>query len=881
MPHVTFVHGLANKPPADTLIGLWVDALARDNPRPQLHKKGNPGVSLDNLGATYGMVYWADVLYPSPDASIETQESYENENQQIEGISMEGAGAVERAAAEDTSWRKRLGPEEQRMLGKLEKELRFEVGTKESAAAAAAAATLERIPLPDFIKKPLMERLLRDLHHYFYNVTQSPRAGESFKVRDELQRRFIAAVAQVSDASRPHIVVSHSMGTVIAYDCIRNIGSCARIDALVTVGSPLGLDEVQDQLKNGRNAVDFPPDNIEDGWINVYDSLDPVVGFDARFANDFLRGGKTAVRDQEEANWGKWRHNIVKYLSGPKLREVLRSLLVPSIKISSAASRSTSVTPAPVRESRLESLAPAKIPAKQAQEKLTNAELSDLAKRQAELGDADLGKLADLMDELRRRQMFDEMLLVARAQGLQDAFAASPKLARLKGQALIENARLDEAEAVLAPLADRRGDERESLEARGLLGRIAKQRYVNDRSAGLRSPEKLKLAIDRYLSSYAKSKLKEKPAWHGVNAAAMLRRAQRDGVRHKSSASAARIASTLIRNIERRFGAGAADFWDLATAGEAFLCAGKFDSAELWFRRYAEATDVEPFALASTIRQLQEIWGLSATQGPGRYILPPLEQALSRVAQTAIVSGDFVQEADAPILEKVFGNAAFISYEKMLLGLERCKAIGRVETAANDGFGTGFAIPGGSLSPKLNGAFVFVTNAHVISNEDPDALPPESAQVTFHALRGAKGRPFSTRFGKILKTSPPDKLDFTVLTLKEQPKKLQPYPIAPTLPSLSGKAQVYVIGHPLGGGLSFSLQDNKLVDHGAPADPRVHYRAPTEPGSSGSAVFNTSWELIALHHAGSASMRRIHGAGSYEANEGLWIQAILANINGH
>jgi V8-like Glu-specific endopeptidase len=229
-------------------------------------------------------------------------------------------------------------------------------------------------------------------------------------------------------------------------------------------------------------------------------------------------------------------------------------------------------------------------------------------------------------------------------------------------------------------------------------------------------------------------------------------------------------------------------------------------------------------------------------------------------------------------LEKVFGDAAFISPEKLMLGLERCKAVGRVETTADEGFGTGFAIPGVSLSTKLDGKYVFVTNAHVVSETEPDALRTSNARLTFHSLPGAKGKPFQTSFTKILATSPPDLLDYTVLSLKDQPKKIEPFPLAPTLPTVSGKAQVYVIGHPRGGGMMFSLQENKLVDHGAPSDSRVHYRAPTEPGSSGSPVFNTSWELIALHHSGSASMEKIHGAGVYEANEGHWIQAIAQDV---
>jgi V8-like Glu-specific endopeptidase len=87
---------------------------------------------------------------------------------------------------------------------------------------------------------------------------------------------------------------------------------------------------------------------------------------------------------------------------------------------------------------------------------------------------------------------------------------------------------------------------------------------------------------------------------------------------------------------------------------------------------------------------------------------------------------------------------------------------------------------------------------------------------------------------------------------------------------------VYVVGHPLGGGVSFSLQDNLLLDW----DQRlVHYRTPTEPGSSGSPVFDDQWRLIAIHHAGGSNMRKLNGKpGTYKANEGINILAIIEQI---
>jgi V8-like Glu-specific endopeptidase len=112
-------------------------------------------------------------------------------------------------------------------------------------------------------------------------------------------------------------------------------------------------------------------------------------------------------------------------------------------------------------------------------------------------------------------------------------------------------------------------------------------------------------------------------------------------------------------------------------------------------------------------------------------------------------------------------------------------------------------------------------------------------------------------------------------------------PVAAALPVVqeSPKTKVYVIGYPGGHDLAFSFQDNELLDHeGPPAGVpqvsdlcRVHYRAPTEPGSSGSPVFDASlWEVIALHHKGSKDgLPRLNGKpGVYAANEGISMQSI-------
>ena len=67
--------------------------------------------------------------------------------------------------------------------------------------------------------------------------------------------------------------------------------------------------------------------------------------------------------------------------------------------------------------------------------------------------------------------------------------------------------------------------------------------------------------------------------------------------------------------------------------------------------------------------------------------------------------------------------------------------------------------------------------------------------------------------------------------------------------------------------------DNALLGYN---ERLVHYRAPTEGGSSGSPVFDDQWDLIALHHGGGNGLKRLDGqAGFYDANEGIYIQRIF------
>ena len=310
MPHVTFIHGMCNKPPADDLLRLWKRALA-DGPDP---------LSLGDLGVTNSLVYWADLLYEKPDDDLSAYESaLENTPEAI------GAGGnappPEPRTAEEAAFISGL-------RAKMTAVPNTGLDTDAPPAPGAPPGTLERVPLPWFIKKAFLDAYLRDVHHYMFNVRFAPPGREPVPIQDTIRRRFVDALRRPG-VTRPHVVVSHSLGTVIAYDCLKRVADCPVVDGLVTIGSPLGLDEIQDRLKPEWTREQGFPGKVEGGWANVYDRLDPVCGFDPGLADDYRRDGADRIEDIAIQNDGKWRHSAGKYLRQANLRQAFRRLLQP------------------------------------------------------------------------------------------------------------------------------------------------------------------------------------------------------------------------------------------------------------------------------------------------------------------------------------------------------------------------------------------------------------------------------------------------------------------------------------------------------------------------------------------------------------------------
>lgn len=488
-----------------------------------------------------------------------------------------------------------------------------------------------------------------------------------------------------------------------------------------------------------------------------------------------------------------------------------------------------------------------------------------------------------ILNMLRRKRRFDLMELVADA--MLRAGQSSPQIRRQYSQCLIDQGKFSAARAVLDSIvADPESPAAEKAEARGLLGRICKQLYVNSHDpSNPRQQTNLRWAVKQYYDVYRIEP--KRYLWQGINSVALLARAKRDGIVVPGFPAAETIASEIDGILQR---IGDLNYWDRATAIESSVALGDWKAAYDHVLYYVADRQVDAFEIGSLLRQLIEVWQLTNNSAPGSTLLTILKSALLKseggclelqrgsvdaemaIAQTAKSN---IEETSRKQLEKVFGTDRFQPLGWYRTGLQRCDAVARIESLTGARLGTGFLVTASDFFPgRSDSEVLLLTNAHVISPTDspfPGALPPEAAVAIFEA----NGQTFNV--GKLVWSSDPDHLDSTFVTLESIGEGAERCPLIPPAAAFDRTKQhrVYVIGYPEGGGLSFSLQDSVWLDTDGTM---LHYRTPTNPGSSGSPVFDEQfWTLIALHHAGEKDMPRLNNAeGRYEANEGIAISAI-------
>ena len=211
-------------------------------------------------------------------------------------------------------------------------------------------------------------------------------------------------------------------------------------------------------------------------------------------------------------------------------------------------------------------------------------------------------------------------------------------------------------------------------------------------------------------------------------------------------------------------------------------------------------------------------------------------------------------EADiSRFFEKVHRGSDFLPAQYLEDGAERAKAVCRISTPT--GFGTGFLVASHQY---------IMTNNHVLPNPET----AEESVAEFDFVVGQQSRRVGLEPDRLFITDEP--LDFTIVACNVGAvDNVTPIPLLRNPATVTRNERVSIIQHPRGRHKEIAIHDNKVIRI---LDKVVHYLTDTEPGSSGSPVFNNGWDLVALHHAGWSEGR------ASATNEGIRMSAIVSNL---
>jgi pimeloyl-ACP methyl ester carboxylesterase len=146
------------------------------------------------------------------------------------------------------------------------------------------------------LSQSAIEQFIRDVYLY------STKSG----VRDAVD-----AIVRAKFTEQPTIVVAHSLGSVVAYNVLRSDPRNLNVPLLVTVGCPLGIRAIRNQLI----PLKYPAP--VDAWYNAFDPRDVVALFPLDEQNFPVNPAVTNF--DGVSNHTDNRHGIDGYLDDPKI----------------------------------------------------------------------------------------------------------------------------------------------------------------------------------------------------------------------------------------------------------------------------------------------------------------------------------------------------------------------------------------------------------------------------------------------------------------------------------------------------------------------------------------------------------------------------------
>jgi subtilisin family serine protease len=274
---------------------IYIHGIGRQEPPAELKFNWDLALFGRDMGSRTRMAYWADILHDIHDDQAHVAERLRtratSSKFDIDAL-LSTAGVDDKRAHE------------------------LAAGLLRAVGVPSGSARTKFLPLPGSLRKPIaravLSALIKDTAAYFF------RKGMRAKIQARLKSALPAS-------GTPCIIIAHSQGSIISLEVLNDLAksnAAVNVGQYVTIGSPLGITEVQDFLSVDPLSV---PKSIT-AWSNFADPLDPVA-LDKGLGNEFSPDGfikddlVTNERSRSISDFNP--HAAVGYLANQNVRKVV------------------------------------------------------------------------------------------------------------------------------------------------------------------------------------------------------------------------------------------------------------------------------------------------------------------------------------------------------------------------------------------------------------------------------------------------------------------------------------------------------------------------------------------------------------------------------
>jgi hypothetical protein len=293
------IHGLKNKPPKELLEKWWNLSI----------KEGLINIGCPDTDFDFELVYWADLNYEKP---LDSQVIDKNDSLFLE-CPYVLATEIEKSH-EDHNFRRKV-------LDKVETGLDKLFLHEKSIGGLEAIVDLA------------IRRKFIDLDIYYHGKC---RVNEQKIAKNAFRNRLVDVLKK--HKRKNILLITHSMGSIIAYDALTQDIPGIKIDTFITAGSPLGLPIIIKKIlieqhnKIDKNSKPSTPQNIRKAWFNFSDLNDKVtMNYD--LADDYSANTRgimpqdIIIDNNYEYNGQKNPHKIYGYLRSSQMAKVIYHFL--------------------------------------------------------------------------------------------------------------------------------------------------------------------------------------------------------------------------------------------------------------------------------------------------------------------------------------------------------------------------------------------------------------------------------------------------------------------------------------------------------------------------------------------------------------------------